>query len=94
VNLSHAALTALQNQLAQSEAKNRSLQAVLDRLMLEGGKDHDEDSGGEGGSAREVEGSGKGKAEVKQEKKGKGKDKMDIDTHYFDSYASNGKSAA
>jgi hypothetical protein len=52
------------------------------------------DSGSESGS--EVVGKGKGKAVAEQEKKAGGKakrkGKMDIDTHYFDSYASNGKS--
>lgn len=98
-NLSQTTLAALQAQLAQAEAKNKTLQAVLDRVVLGSagaGVVGDSESGSESGS--EVVGKGKGKAVVEQEKKakgkgkGKGKGKMDIDTHYFDSYASNGKS--
>jgi hypothetical protein len=85
----------LQAQLAQAEAKNKTLQAVLDRVVLGGGgggAGGDSESGSESGN--EVVGKGKGKAVAEQETKakGKGKGKMDIDTHYFDSYASNGKS--
>lgn len=94
-DLSKASLAALQNQLAQSEAKNKSLQAVLDRLMAAGGNDGQEsDSESDSDGEEDVKGKGKGKMEDKKEKKGKGKGKMDIDTHYFDSYASNGQSHA
>lgn len=96
-NLSRTSLAALQAQLAQAEAKNKTLQAVLDRVVLGGagaGVVGDSESGSE--SDGEVVGKGKGKGGAEQEQKakgkGKGKGKMDIDTHYFDSYASNGKS--
>lgn len=102
-DLSQSTLAALQAQLAQAESKNKTLQAVLDRVVL-GGRDGSGDvvsdgseSGSESENENEVVGKGKGKAVVEQKKKAmakgkeKGKGKMDIDTHYFDSYASNGK---
>lgn len=67
---------ALKAQLAASEAKSRQLQDMLNRVLGE------QDVSGPSESTSQAPSGESTKS---------GKPKMDIDTHYFDSYASNGE---